>query len=131
MPRLDVNLRGLELVQMSSPTLALSPDGRQVVFAAVDVTEKASSIALYRRALDALEARLVPGTEGAHSPFFSPDGAWLGFASGGKLKKTSLRDGTVVTLCDASEVKGGTWLDDDTIVFAAAGQGLLRVSAPG
>jgi serine/threonine-protein kinase len=129
--RLDVNPGALELAQLSAPTLALSPDGRQVVFAAGDARTAPSRVALYRRELDALEAKLIPGTEGAHSPFFSPDGSWLAFASEGKLKKASLEDGTILTLCDALQVQGGAWLDDETIVFGAGVLGLFRVGVKG
>jgi hypothetical protein len=45
---------------------------------------------LYLRAMDGQDARAIPGTEGATNPSFSPDGQWLGFSAGGKLKKISL-----------------------------------------
>ena len=55
--------------------------------------------------MDSLEAKPVPGTEGAVTPFFSPDGQWLGFFAGGKLKKVSVGGGAALTLgecCGAS-----------------------------
>src|SRR5262249_49745195 len=74
------------------------------------------------------------GTEGASSPFFSPDGQWLTFFAGGKLKKISVTGGAAVTLCDAPNGRGGTWTDDDTIIFTPANVSnvtLMRVSAAG
>ena len=61
----------------------------------------------------------LAGTEGAEGPFFSPNGEWVGFAAAGKLGKISLRNGSVVTLCDAIDPRGATWGDDNVIAFAA------------
>ena len=63
---------------------------------------------LYRRSLDQLEAVSIPGTEGANYPFFSPDGEWVGFFAGGKLKKVPLAGGPPVTLSDAASGAGST-----------------------
>jgi hypothetical protein len=71
---------------------------------------------------------------GAASPFFSPDGQWIAFFAGGKLKKVSVTGGAAVNLCDAQSGRGGTWADDDTIIFSPSSQGnntLLRVPAAG
>ena len=52
--------------------------------------------------LDQLDDRRIDGTEGAHTPFFSPDGQWIGFfTADGKLKKMSVNGGTIATICDA------------------------------
>ena len=72
---------------------------------------------LFVRKLDQLQAAALAGTEGAASPFFSPDGQWIAFFAGGKLKKISVTGGAAVTLCDAPIGRGGTWTDDDTIIF--------------
>ena len=75
---------------------------------------------------------MLTGTEGARQPFFSPDGEWVAFFSGGELKKVSIHGGASVTLCEAANPKGGSWGPDDTIVFnRIAIQGLWRVSAAG
>ncbi len=58
------------LVVRSSPTLALSPDGAHLVYAA----GRGGSRQLYLRAMDSLEGEPIPGTEGASTPFFSPTG---------------------------------------------------------
>ena len=68
----------------------LSPDGRQIVFSTTD----ASGGRLLRvRALDALESRLLSGTEGASLPFWSPDSRFVAFFSGGSLKKVGIDGG--------------------------------------
>jgi len=115
--------------------LAVSPDGRTVVYVAPAESSRASR--LYVRSLDAYEPRLLEGTEGASAPFFSPDGQSLAFFAAGKLKRTSIAGGATATICDAPDDtsgSGGTWGPDDTIVFAAptsARAGLYRVSAYG
>jgi serine/threonine-protein kinase len=87
---------------------------------------------LSSRALDQLEATALAGTEGADAPFFSPDGQWVGFFAGGKLKKVPATGGAPLTLCDASDARGGSFGPDDTIVFTPGNfSGLARVSANG
>ena len=110
--------------------LALSPDGRRLAYVA---TGSGSGQQLYLRAMDALEAAPLAGTEGAISPFFSPDGEWIGFATGGILKKISASGGTALTLCNLSSgFRGGTWGPDNTIVFASGNTvALMKVSAAG
>jgi WD40 repeat protein len=113
-----------------APAVAISPDGRQLAY----VAARAGRRQIYLRAADRLEARPIPGTEGGHMPFFSPDGLWLGFVaeSEGKLKKVPLSGGAPTTLCDAGDVRGASWGPDGTIVFARHGaSGLDRVSAEG
>ena len=53
---------------------------------------------VYLRPIDSLESRVISGTEGATNPFFSPDGQWLGFFAGGKLKKLLANGGAALTL---------------------------------
>ena len=55
---------------------------------------------LYRRPLAETQAVALPGTEGAEYPFFSPDGQWVGFAAGKKLKKVALSGGPPIDLCE-------------------------------
>ncbi|MEK6325180.1 MAG: protein kinase [Acidobacteriota bacterium] len=108
--------------------VTLSPDGSLLAYAA----ERNGKSQLFLRALSQFDARPIPGTEGANSPFFSPDGRSLGFFSENKLKKVSLQGGEPVTLCESRMPHGGTWGPDDTIVFAdSEGVYLSRVSASG
>jgi serine/threonine-protein kinase len=87
---------------------------------------------LYIRELARLVATPLSGTEGARGPFFSHDGEWVAFFSGGKLKKVSVNGGAPIILCNAPESRGGSWGPDDTIVFAPYHtNGLFRVSVAG
>ena len=87
---------------------------------------------LFVRTRDRIEPRPVAGTEGASSPFFSPDGQWIGFFADGKLKKVPTEGGVATTLADAPNNRGGVWLADDSIVYAPDfTSGLMRVSSRG
>ena len=88
---------GDRLVGPDQPALALSPDGKQLAYAAI----RGATSQLYLRSMDSQEARPIPGTEGASEPFFSPDGQWIGFFAGRNLKKVSVSGGAAVTLGDA------------------------------
>jgi Tol biopolymer transport system component len=94
---------------------ALSPDGRHLVFAAGDASGKRL---LYLRPLDSLEARGLPGTDGASFPFWSPDSRFVGFFAMGKLKKIDITGGPPQALCDSSSIVGGTWNQNGVILFA-------------
>jgi serine/threonine-protein kinase len=111
----------------------LAPNGQALVFVGQRRTGPAS---LFVRRLDQLDATPLPGTEGAHSPFFSPDSEWVAFFADAKLKKVALSGGAPVTVCDTPDARGGTWGADGWIVFAAFfpgtdRAGLLRVSSAG
>src|SRR5712692_2688029 len=93
----------------------LSADGTRLAFIATSSDQERR---IYVRSLDQLQASALSGTEDAQNPFFSPEGLWLGFFAGGKLKKISIQGGTAVTLCDAPNDRGGSWGEDGTIVFA-------------
>ena len=108
---------------------ALSADGKRLAFVASAAGKPPQ---LYVRSLDQLKAAVLSGTEVSRNPFFSPDGEWIAFFAGGKLKKVSVQGGAVVTLCDAADDRGGSWGEGDRIVFAQIPrQGLSRVSAAG
>src|SRR5262249_20162382 len=108
----------------ASDVVQFSPDGHSLVLQAGG--------RLWIRSLDSLTAKSLAGTEGATFPFWSPDGAYVGFFSQGKLKKIAVAGGPVQTLCDASAGRGGTWNQDGVIVFAPGSSGALyRVSAAG
>ncbi len=110
------------------PVIALSSDGTRLVY----VANHGGSTHLYVRSIDRFEAALVPGTDGAESPFFSPDGQSVGFFAEGKLKKVSLSGGAPLTLCSAPVNRGGSWGLDDSIIFAPSiTWGLFRVSSAG
>ena len=84
------------------------------------------------RALDSLTTQAFAGTEEAIYPFWSPDSRFIGFFSGGKLKKIEASGGSVQTLCDAPQGFGGAWNADGVIVFTRReAEALYRVSAAG
>ena len=82
---------------------------------------------LFVRHLEHRRTRLLPETDGAASPFFSPDGQWLAFFASGKLKKSG--GGGAITLCDAPNAAGR--LDrDGTIFFSPDRQTGCRACLP-
>jgi eukaryotic-like serine/threonine-protein kinase len=101
--RLSLNLRAF----------AISPDGKRLVYS----VQKGVTSELRQRSLDSPDSTAIPGTEGGTYPFFSPDGKWIAFAGGPKLKKVALAGGTPVTLCDAPWFRGGFWGTDGSIYF--------------
>jgi eukaryotic-like serine/threonine-protein kinase len=113
-------LAGLE----NGPAVALSPDGTQLVY----VARQGGTQQLYLRAMDSLETKPIPGTEGAAIPFFSPDGQWVGFFAGQKLKKVSVSGGAALTLGDATFPHGASWGSHGVIAFAPSmGSSLKQV----
>jgi Tol biopolymer transport system component len=85
---------------------------------------------MYIRFFEDFVAQPIAGTEGAKSPFFSPDGESVAFFSSGQLKRVSVRGGSPRSLFTLEEQGvGGTWFED-TIVFATR-RGLFRISARG
>lgn len=86
---------------------------------------------MWIRPLDSLEARVLPSTDNVFLPFWSPDGAYIAFAtSDGKLKKVAVTGGPPQTLCDSERFGGGTWNGDGVIVFSN-GNALYRVADGG
>jgi Tol biopolymer transport system component len=109
--------------------MAIAPDGQRLVF--VNDDGKGRRV-LWSRDLDAVDARPLPGTEGARYPFWSPDGHYVGFFADGALKKTSFPDGPVQVVCSAPTGRGGAWNTRGTIIFSADKFGpIYRVPADG
>ena len=111
----------------SLSSIAISPDGRWLAFAAV----AGGKTQLWVRPLESATARALSGTEGATMPFWSPDSRFIGFAANGKLKRIGVSGGAPQTLCDTGVFFGGAWNRDGMIVFSTAGFGLFRVPAAG
>jgi serine/threonine-protein kinase len=108
--------------------VALSPDGTQLAY----VVRRGDTNHLCHRSMEKFETEMIPGTEDAYAPFFSPDGNWIGFCAEGKLRKVSLLGGAPQTICEAQLAGDGCWLEDDTIVFADGQKyGLWQVTASG
>jgi eukaryotic-like serine/threonine-protein kinase len=113
-------LAGLDI----GPAVALSPDGTHLAY----VARQGGTQQIYLRAMDSLESRPIPGTEGAINPFFSPDGQWVGFFAGGKLQKVSVSGGAAVTVGDVVFPRGANWGSQGMIAFAPTnGSGLQQV----
>ena len=119
-------------VSGSSRDLAVSPDGRHLVYRFAGSVTYGSPLMV--RAIDRLDAQPVPSVFAAYAPFFSPDGGWIGFFEAGDLKKVLIDGGPIITVCGFSGTPlGASWGDDNTITFATSspGTGLWRVSAAG
>ena len=107
--------------------LAISPDGATVAY----VATAEGNNGLWIRSLDGTSARLLPGTEGAYSPFWSPDSKSIGFFAEGKLHRVDLAGGMPTAICDLGLGRGGAWTNDGRIIFATFGSPLLQVPASG
>ena len=107
----------------------ISPDGRHVVFYA----SGASGSRLYLRDLDSPAISPLSGTENGLFPFWSPDSQSVGFFADGKLKRTDIRGGSTVALCDAPNGRGGSWGKNGVILFTPhfSNAGIWTVSADG
>ena len=113
----------------ASAPVAVSPDGRMLVFGSRDPE---GSPHLWVRPLGSLEPRALAETDGASYPFWSPDSRSVGFFSQGKLKRVDVAGGSPHTLCDAPYGRGGSWSPLGVIVFAPDVIGpLYQVSALG
>lgn len=109
-------------------SIAVSPDGTLMAY----VGGTSGNEQLLLRRLDTFEAKAVAGTAGAETPFFSPDGNFIGFFANGKLRTVSLLGGTPAVLADVSQARGGVWGPDGYIYFTPAmDAGIFRVPATG
>ena len=117
----DERLTIQNTLTISSPVV-ISPDGTRVAYVATGGGVQQ----IYLRQIDGREARLVPGTEGAFAPFFSPDGQWLGFSTAAGTFKVSLSGGAVLNLGSFAARTGSYWGADGMITLGS-GTGLQQV----
>jgi eukaryotic-like serine/threonine-protein kinase len=125
-----IKLAGAQtLADLSVPTIAISPDGKLIAL----VLKSGDKQELNVRSVDEREFKPVPGTDGAGTPSFSPDGKWIAFFAEGKLKKVAVDSGQIVTICDGTPIaRGAVWGSDDRIIFTPdTGSALLQVPASG
>jgi Tol biopolymer transport system component/predicted Ser/Thr protein kinase len=115
------------VVSIDAPRI--SPDGRYLAFNATNAEGKTQ---IWIRALNALAAQPLPGTEGTTRPFWSPDSRFLGFFAEGKLKKIDVTGGPAQKICDAPTGADGTWSSEGVILYDGTGTDPIhRVSAGG
>jgi Tol biopolymer transport system component len=119
---------------------AISPDGRTIVYAAAHDPTTPNSSRLYLLRLGESQARLLENTEGAGYPFFSPDGASVGFTVRDDMKRIALADGVITTITTNMGIGGtgrtdASWSDDGYILFGSNMDrqtiGIRRVPARG
>ena len=130
LPLPPTSSRGLEIRSEITTSLAVSPDGRYLALAAVSDGRSR----LWLRPLADTDFKMIPGTEGAFSPFWSPDSRFIGFGAEGKLKKVEVSGGAPRIICDAAFEGVPTWNQFGTILFAddvATRRGIMSVSADG
>ncbi len=126
------------MARQDRTALALSPDGRTLVFRAwvLDARPNGGTQSqLFVRALDSLTPVPIATTTGSENPFFSPDGKWIAYWDGGEIRRVPSTGGDaaftpVTKIADGARLFGASWGDDDRIVFATA-TGLWRVPASG
>jgi len=127
--RLDVDL-GADVslpdvfgtVNTFGSSVVISPDGMRLVYLSGNPAK------LFTRRLDQSKVTELSGTQGAYSPFFSPDGQWIGFrTTGGKLNKISVEGGAVVALGDVGTFTGASWGEDGNILLGVREKGLVRI----
>jgi len=120
-----------EFTRLSS--FDILPDGSSIVFS----VSKGQSRRVYRRDLSSLEMTAIPGTEDGYFPFFSPDGAWIGFMTKDAIKKVPVDGGPSQVIHAERRLQGGDWGSDGNIYYATASGGadgmiaLSRVPAAG
>jgi serine/threonine-protein kinase len=130
----------LALEALSHHALAFSPDGGLLAYIEQGRDWR---MRIYLRSMESFEATPLPGTEGAISPFFSPDGQWVGYVDHfhRKLKKVSIKGGEPIALAECLQFRGGSWGTDGRIVFtplytrglwciSASGEGLEELTCP-
>jgi len=116
-------------LEIGAPWPSISPDGTQLAFVAVT---SSGTQQIWLRPLDTDAARLVPGSEGAARPFWSPDSHAIGFFADGKIKRIDLPNGSPRSICDAPYLGGmsASWGSQGVILFTHVG-GIFRVPASG
>ena len=108
-------------------SLAVSPNGA-IVYSMYNGVQRQ----LYLKLRDQLKATPIPSTEGGISPFFSPDGQWIGFQVGAMLKKVHINAGIPEDICGGGNIRGACWGEDNTIIYTPSwSKGLQQISVDG
>ena len=124
-PHLSVQLAG-PLADVNRTVVAPSPDGSVLAY----IAEVDGTLLVHVRPLDSFQSRALPGTDGARALFFSPDGEWIGFWAGQKLRKIPTRGGPVEIIAETAQFAGAAWASDGSIYYGSVGA-VRRVAATG
>jgi serine/threonine-protein kinase len=120
--------QSLEGVGFNGSAVAISPDGRLVIY----VARSDEVTRLFLRPIGDVEATPMPGTEDARAPFFSDDGQWVGFFANGNLQKVATEGGVPLALASIDvTMMGASWDVGDTILLGHCSNGLERLLAAG
>jgi serine/threonine protein kinase/Tol biopolymer transport system component len=119
---------GDELGANGTWPVALSEDGTRIAFSAL----RDGKTLIFVRTISEPVPRLLEGTEGGESPFFSPDGQWIGFFAGAKLRKVAVGGAAMQDLAETPSQRGGSWGSDGYIYYAPTNiGGIWRVPEGG
>jgi len=115
---------------LTNPTTPeVSPDGRNIVFAA---TDKEGKRQIWLRPLDAIDPRPLTEADVGTRPFWAPDSRAIAFMIAGKLRRMDIAGGPPQTICDAATGSDGSWSQNGTILFDGRGSDpIWRVPAAG
>jgi Tol biopolymer transport system component len=117
-----------EVANTNMAPLAIAPDGQMLAFP----VRSAGRTQLFVNDFATGETRPLEGTDDARSPFFSPDGRWIGFFAKAKLKKITVGGTSLQDIADAPDARGGSWSVDDVIYYAPTlTSGLWKMPASG
>jgi len=130
--RFEINVTRDAVFSRLGSGLVASPDGRSIAYTTGIEGEKQKLVV---RPLDRFQETVLSegeGPGGPYHPFFSPDGAWIGFVTRTELKKISVTGGSPITLVTLDRSRGASWGPGGTIVFApSVFSGLMRISSSG
>jgi serine/threonine-protein kinase len=124
-----IKLADRSTTQTLLQSFAISPDGKVVAFIARGANGQHQ---VFTRALNDSRPRPLIGTDGAFSVFFSPDGKWIGFGAGGRIRKVSIEGGSVLPVGTIQGIYGGaTWAPGGEIVVSMSSGGLYALKESG
>ncbi len=96
--------------------MALSADGTMLAF--ISPEENSGIPMLFIQRVGSLGATVLPGTDGATYPFWSPDGDYVAFFANGKLEKIAVSGGPPQVLTNVLAGRGGSWGRRGVIIYS-------------
>lgn len=109
-----VEFIGSSPLAVASLAIAITPGGDRLVYAG---SAEGGGTRLYVRELSEFDVRPLPGSDGAYSPFISPDGQWVGFFANDQLRIVPINGGDARILVETPNPRGGAWWGDDRIIY--------------